>query len=161
MMASATASDAAHGLKCELAADSLRSSGALRLQVTGWSMLPAVWPGDVLMVEQAKANAVSEGEIVLFVRDRRLFVHRVVTNSHPAAGPQLVTKGDAMPSPDRPISDAELLGKVSSIVRNGRSIEPSRRLRITERGVAALVRSSQTAARMIVGIRGMQQSFSQ
>ena len=159
MMASATVSDAAHSLKCELAADSLRSSGALRLQVTGWSMLPAVWPGDTLMVEQVKANAVSEGEIVLFVRDRRLFAHRVVARSHGDGHLQLVTKGDAMPTSDAPISDAELLGKVSRIVRKGRSIEPSRRLPISERGVAALVRSSEAVARVIVGLRGVQQSF--
>jgi signal peptidase I len=161
MMASATASDAAHSLKCELAADSLRSSGALRLQVTGWSMLPAVWPGDTLMVERASLSTVSEGEIVLFVRDRRLFAHRVVTSSHRIGGSQLVTKGDAMPTSDAPISDVELLGKVSRIERNGRSIEPSRNLRRSERVVAALVRSSEAAARVIVGLRGMQQSCSQ
>ena len=161
MTSSATASDAAHGLKCELAADSLRSSGALRLQVTGWSMLPAVWPGDTLMAERANFNTVSEGEIVLFVRDRRLFAHRVVASSHRDGSLQLVTKGDAMPSVDAPISEAELLGKVSRIVRNGRSIDPSRSLRISERVVAALVRSSEVAARVIVGMRGMQQSFSQ
>jgi len=161
MMSSATASDAAHSIKCELAAESLRSSGALRLQVTGWSMLPAVWPGDTLMVERANLNTISEGDIVLFVRDRRLFAHRVVASSHRDGDLQLVTKGDAMPSQDAPISDAELLGKVSRIVRNGRSIEPSRSLRISERVIAALVRSSEAAARVIVGIRGMQQSFSQ
>jgi len=161
MMSSATASDAAHSIKCELAAESLRSSGALRLQVTGWSMLPAVWPGDTLMVERATLSAVSQGEIVLFVRDRRLFAHRVMAKSHRDGGLQLVTKGDAMPTADAPISDAELLGKVSRIVRDGRSIEPSRSLRISERVVAGLVRSSEAAARVIVGIRGMRQSFSQ
>ena len=160
MTSSATASDAAHSLKCELAADSLRSSGALRLQVTGWSMLPAVWPGDTLTVERANFNTVSEGDIVLFVRESRLFVHRVTASSRRDGSWQLVTKGDAMPSPDAPISEAELLGRVSRIVRNGRSIEPSRSLRKSESVVAALVRSSQAAARVIVGIRGMQQSSS-
>ena len=160
MMSSGPASDAAHSLKCELAADSLRSSGALRMQVMGWSMLPAVWPGDTLMVERANLSTVSQGEIVLFVRDGRLFAHRVVANSRRDGGLQLVTKGDAMRSQDAPISEAELLGKVSRIVRNGRSIEPSRSLRISERVVAVLVRSSEAAARVIVGIRGMQQSWS-
>lgn len=161
MTSSATASDAAHSLKCELAADSLRSSGTLRLRVTGWSMLPSVWPGDTLMIERANLIAVSEGEIVLFVRDRRLFAHRVMASSYRDGGLQLVTKGDAMPTSDSPISDPELLGKVSRIVRNGRSIAPSRSLRLSERVVAAAVRSSEVAARVIVGIRGMQQSFSQ
>jgi len=123
-------------------------------------MLPAVWPGDTLMVERANLSTVSQGEIVLFVRDGRLFAHRVVANSRRDGGLQLVTKGDAMRSQDAPISEAELLGKVSRIVRNGRSIEPSRSLRISERVVAVLVRSSEAAARVIVGIRGMQQSWS-
>ena len=161
MMSSTTASDAAHSLRCELAAESLRSSGALRLQVTGWSMLPAVWPGDTLMVERANASRVSEGEIVLFIRGRHLFAHRVVAGSHLDGSLQLVTKGDTMPFPDAPVSDTELLGKVSRIVRNGRSIEPSRSLSMPERAVAALVRSSEAAARVIVGVREMQQSFSQ
>ena len=122
-------------------------------------MLPSVWPGDTLMVERANFKTVSEGEIVLFVRESRLFAHRVTASSHQDG--RLLTKGDAMPSPDAPISDAELLGKVSRIVRNGRSIVPRCSLRISERVVAALVRSSETAARLIVGIREMQQSFSQ
>jgi len=43
-------STARETLGCELAAEVLRSSGRLRLRATGTSMLPAVWPGDVLSV---------------------------------------------------------------------------------------------------------------
>ena len=149
--------DDAHALKCELAAESLRSSGTLRLQVTGWSMLPAVWPGDTLVVESVSSNAVAEGDIVLFSRDRRLFAHRVVAQDS-APGDRILTQGDAMPVPDSPVSDKELLGKVSFIVRNGKRIEPSRSLRISERAVAALVRSSEIAARVVVGVHGMRQA---
>ena len=102
--------DDAHALKCELAAESLRSSGTLRLQVTGWSMLPSVWPGDTLVVESVDRNAVSEGDIVLFGRDRRLFAHRVVTNAS-APGDGIVTWGDAMPAPDSPVSDDGTAGQ--------------------------------------------------
>jgi len=157
-MSSATSSDAAHALKCELAAESLRSSGTLRLQVAGWSMLPSVWPGDTLVVESVSSNAVSQGDIVLFGRDRRLFAHRVVAKGS-APGGAILTRGDAMPAPDSPVSDKELLGKVSFIVRNGRCIEPSRSLRISERAVAAFVRSSEIAARVVVGVHGMHQDF--
>jgi signal peptidase I len=146
----------AHALKCELAAEALRSSGTLKLQVTGWSMLPSIWPGDTLMVESVDRHAVSEGDMVLFARDRRLFAHRVVAN-HSGDG-RLLTRGDAMPAPDLPISDGELLGKVSRILRNGRWHEPSRRLRFTERAVAALVRGSEIGARVVVGLHGVQQA---
>jgi len=157
MTLSAQALGDAHAVKCELAADTLRSSGSLRLQVTGWSMLPSIWPGDTLVVKRVKYHAVSEGDIVLFRRDRRLFAHRVVTK---AGGPVdgILTRGDAMPAPDSPVSADELLGKVSFILRNGRCIEPSRSLGISERAVAALVRSSEIAARVVVGVHGMHQT---
>jgi hypothetical protein len=124
-------------------------------------MLPSIWPGDTLMVERANFRTVFEGEIVLFVRESRLFAHRVTASSHRDGSLQLVTRGDAMPTSDAPISDVELLGKVARIERGGRSIEPSRSLRLSERVVAALVRSSEAAARVIVGVRGMQRSFLQ
>jgi hypothetical protein len=110
------------------------------------------------MVDRVDASTVSEGDIVLFARDRRLFAHRVITKSHQSGDLHLVTRGDAMPAPDSPVSESELLGKVARIQRNGRWIEPSRRLRFAERAVAALVRSSETAARVVVGLRGKQQN---
>jgi len=148
----------AHAVKCELAADVLCSSGSLRLQVMGWSMLPSVWPGDMLTVERAGSNAVSEGDIVLFGRDRRLFAHRVVAKRGQPGDFQIVTQGDAMPAPDSPVSEEELLGKVSFIQRNGRRTRPSRSLRFSERLVAGLVRSSELAARVVVEIHGMRQT---
>ncbi len=141
-------------LKCELASEVLRSSGKLRLCATGWSMLPSVWPGDTLLVERVLSENVSEGDIVLFGRDRRLFAHRIVAKGMSDGG-QTITQGDGMPQPDSPVSDSELLGRVSFIVRNGRCIEPSKALRVSERAVAALVRRSESAARVIVGVHGL------
>src|SRR5258708_31630032 len=83
--------DTAHSVKCELAGEVLRSSGRLRLRVTGWSMLPTVMPGDTLIVDLVN-GAVSRGDIVLFNRNQRLFAHRVV--STPVDGPgEIITQG--------------------------------------------------------------------
>ena len=147
-----------HALKCELAGEVLRSSGRLRLQVTGWSMLPTIVPGDVLVIDRARADEISEGDIVLFRRDRRFVVHRVVTNTAEHADGTIVTQGDAMVSPDLPVSDGALMGKVSMILRNGRGIEPRKSLRVSERAVAALARHSEVAARVVVGIHGWGQT---
>jgi signal peptidase I len=153
MKLSSQSLDDAHALKCELAGEVLRSSGALRLRVTGWSMLPTVMPGDTLVIERISPDAVSEGDIVLFVRDRRFFVHRVVTKgSHDAA---ILTCGDAMPAVDPPVPGSNLLGRVSLILRNGQRIEPSRNPRLSHRTVSALVRRSTFAARVVVGVHGM------
>jgi len=157
-MTSLAAPDDSHALKCELAGDVLRSSGVLRLRVMGWSMLPAVWPGDTLVIERVDSSAVSEGDIVLFRRDRRLFAHRLVARSNPDGEAKVLTRGDAMPQPDPLVSDHDLLGKVTFIVRNGKCIEPSRTPRLSERAVAALVRSSEVAARVVVGVHGLRQT---
>jgi signal peptidase I len=147
-----------HAVKCELAAEVLRSSGALRLQVTGSSMLPTVWPGDTLLIECVENCAVSVGDIVLFGRDRRLFVHRVTGKIDTPGELKILTCGDAMPQPDPPVPEGDLLGKVSFISRNGKLIVPRKTPRWTERVIAALARSSDFAARVVVGIRGMCQT---
>lgn len=142
-----------HAAKCELATDVLRASGTLRLQVAGWSMLPVVWPGDTLIIEGATARQICTGDIVLFGRERRLFAHRVVKT---CGAPGLLTRGDAMASPDPLVSGEELLGRVCRIERNGKSFAPKRQIGIGDRIVAGLVRSSTFAARVVVG---MQRSF--
>jgi len=135
----------------------LNSSGSLRLRVTGWSMFPAVLPGDTLVIHSADRDPVSQGEIVLFRRDRRLFVHRVVSKGEPGAL-QFVTQGDSMPAPDLPVPESDLLGKVSFIMRNGKRIKPERTLRVPERMAAGLFRRSEFAARVVVGIHGRLQT---
>jgi signal peptidase I len=144
-----------HALKCELAGDVLRSAGRLRLRVTGWSMLPTILPGDTLMIEHAGGEHVVKGDIVLFDRDRRLFVHRVSRKSRSAGDLQIVTQGDGMARPDPPISESQVLGKVSFVVRNGRLLQPAKSLGFSSRAVAALARRSSSAARAIVGIYRM------
>lgn len=140
-------------LKCEMACEVLRSSGKLRLQVTGCSMLPTIWPGDTLLVESTSTNAVCAGEIVLFGRDRRLFAHRVVSKDF-CESTEVVTRGDAMQVPDPVVSENEFLGKVSYIVRNGKCIRPRRELRSAERALATLMQRSDLAARVAVGVHG-------
>jgi signal peptidase I len=141
-----------------MASEVLRSSGSLRLQVTGWSMLPTVWPGDILVIESVESDAVSEGDIVLFGRNRRFFAHRIIQQETKAGDRGILTRGDAMAAPDAPVAKNELLGKVSYILRNGKCIEPNKTLRLSERAVAALVQRSETAARLVVGVHGFRQA---
>ena len=60
---------------------------------------------------------------------------------------------------DPPVKIEDLLGKVQYIVRNQKVVVPHRKLRPAERIVADLVRCSNTAARFIVGMKGLQQSL--
>ena len=68
-------------LSAELAAESLRVSGGLRLRVRGESMLPTLWPGDVVEIASCSEDDVRAGEIVLALRDGRFFLHRLIARS--------------------------------------------------------------------------------
>ena len=92
---------AIHELKCDLAADVIRRFGALRLRVSGFSMLPSIWPGDIACV--SRVDAYRPGDVVLFSRNERLFVHRVVEMS----GGAVVTRGDSMLDADPPVASTQ------------------------------------------------------
>lgn len=115
-------------------------------------MLPTVWPGDMLVVEHAASNRPHSGDIVLVLREGRLFAHRLIEDGSDDGGHEILTRGDAMHDADPPVHKNGMVGKVTRIVRNGRSIFPRRTLRVSERAIAAMVRRSDLAARVVVGI---------
>lgn len=117
--------------------------------------MPAIWPGDALVVEPTTCSGVALGDIVLFSNAYRFVAHRVVEKSGELEKEQVRTRGDATPAPDAPLRPSEVLGKVSFIVRNGRCFEPKKNLRPSERALATLLRRSETAARVIVGVHGL------
>ena len=145
----------ANAQKCELAGEVLHSSGALRLRVTGWSMLPVLWPGDTLVIEPATGDDIAEGDIVTFSNGRRFVAHRVVSRTRGSGEPRFQTQGDALPQPDAPVPPANLLGRVSVILRDGRCVQPRKSLRWSERALAAMFRRCEIAARVVVGVHGM------
>jgi len=150
---------ASHAAKCELAAEVVRSFGTLRFRVTGCSMLPSVWPGDVLLAHRQDIAKVSAGDIVLFTREGRLIAHRVVSTTGDPENPCLITRGDAQLALDSPVTAAELLGKVVFILRAGKQLEPRTRLRFPARLTADLVSRSGRLARVLVRLHALWQNL--
>ena len=109
--------DTATALKCELASEVLRSFGQLRFPASGWSMLPTVWPGDTLVVERVMHDRVRIGDVVVVGRHGKLCAHRVIGTAGDSQNPQWITQGDALPVPDRPVAENELLGRVAYLIR--------------------------------------------
>jgi len=107
-----------------LAAEALRRTGRLRLQLHGESMLPTLWPGDMAEIGACSLNDVRHGEIVLAFREGRFFVHRFLARCEPNG---FLARGDSIPGPD-PIFPADaLLGRLTAVVRGGQTV--STRLR--------------------------------
>ena len=102
-----------------LAVEVLRKTGVLRVSAFGYSMLPTLYPGDILTIKCETLSAIQPGDVVLYTRADRFFIHR---NLHPVqrgSETALVTRGDSMPHADEPVIASELLGKVISIGDGG------------------------------------------
>ncbi len=112
--------------KTALAAETLRAGDSIRVQVLGSSMLPSIWPGDVVSIDKAFVGEIIAGDIVVCERDDRLFVHRLLGKSESKDGIHWETRGDSMPQNDPPFSEGQLLGRVSVIFRDGRAVIPTR-----------------------------------
>lgn len=118
--------------KLDLAAEVLRAGGSIRLQALGASMLPSIWPGDVLCIERRSGDEIVPGDIVVVARDGRFFIHRLI-EKHESGW---VTRGDSLPQNDPPVEEVQVLGKVSVIQRKtGASVPASRTSRLN-RGLA-------------------------
>lgn len=137
--------------KNELAAEVIRSFGELRLRVTGSSMLPAIRPDDVLLIRRCCIEEAGPGDIVLTIRQRRLFAHRVISRS----AAQLATQGDGVAEPDLPVAANELLGKVVRVMRQGKTICHQSKPTLPARMAAVLFRRSASAGRVFTRLQGL------
>ena len=134
---------------CELVADALRAGAETRVRVMGTSMLPALWPGDILVI-RGGAPAPTCGDIVLFLRWRRLFAHRVVR----ATQSQLITRGDALRRRDPPVPPSDVLGVVVRIIRNDSSPISATPPSYWQRMLAFAIRRSEAMYRLVLRWHG-------
>lgn len=118
-----------------LATEVLRTSGVLRLRVFGNSMRPAFRPGDILFVRRDTPLNIVQGDVVLYGREGRLFVHRVISEDWGTGAQVMTTRGDALAFSDPPLSGDTVLGRVVRIVRRNRKIDLESRWRTLLRPV--------------------------
>ena len=136
--------------KRDLAAEVIRRFGELRLQVTGASMLPSVWPGDVLTVRRRSPAELLPGRIVLCYRDGRFVAHRLVGRQ----GDDVVTRGDAHNFKDIPFREEDVLGEVVGIQRSGRSVRLSPVW--WQRAASSVAARSEACTRTLLRLRRLQ-----
>src|SRR5215470_10301097 len=97
-------------VKNNLAAEVLQNTGKVCLAAFGNSMMPAIWPGDLLFIEARSFEQISPSEVILFARDGRFFIHRVLQKVDIGSDRYLITRGDAMPQVDDPVLPPQVLG---------------------------------------------------
>ena len=101
----------AESAKGELLAETIRLHGRGRLRVQGTSMLPSLWPGDLIEVARRSPAEIEAGAIILYARDQRLFAHRVLKKEAREDDYLLVARGDRLSRPDPPVWSEELLAR--------------------------------------------------
>jgi Peptidase S24-like len=126
--------------KLDLAAEVLASGHTLRLRAFGTSMLPSIWPGDILIIEPKTEQEIVAGDIVLVARRNRFFIHRLIEKQDS----RWITRGDALPHNDDPVNPSEVLGRVSLVHKNNRTIVASQRRPLFYRALAWMLCHSDT-----------------
>ncbi len=106
--------------------DTLKECNSVTLLVRGTSMYPILFPGDRVIVTRVDFQNVRTGDIIVFEGRADVFTHRVIKTTRGA----LLSKGDNSIFPDPPITDRNLMGKVTAYERNGRQIPLSGKMEV-------------------------------
>lgn len=91
--------------------------GGRLLSVQTGSMVPAIWPGDAVLVRQAPLSQINSGDIISYVSPLHpglIITHRVERVD--AASGTVVTKGDKAALADPAVPIASILGRVDYLV---------------------------------------------
>jgi signal peptidase I len=102
----------------------LSRQNSVLLRVSGAAMRPALLDGDLVTVEPVNGHSVHAGDIVLYqsLRDTAL-IHRIVRLEQRTNGRFVVTRGDASIALDVPVPVHHVMGRVTSLDREGERIE--------------------------------------
>jgi signal peptidase I len=111
----------------ESIADKVRIGGSATVRVVASSMYPWVRSGDQAFIRRYDFSQITPGDVILYERANRLFIHRVIRRiTRPGLGGNvslLVVKGDALDDLDAPVSAKEFLGRAIRIHRGKRHID--------------------------------------
>jgi len=130
----------------DVSTELLRRGQCVRFRAPGLSMHPAIKEGETITVVPISSFDIKRGDILLYIVGRKVIAHRVVrikrekndstshssanfsthsTTQSPTLNPQhlFILRGDASPSYDDPVEAQQILGKVVSVEKNGRSID--------------------------------------
>jgi signal peptidase I len=129
---------------CDLVDEVARRLGRVQLKVAGASMVPVLWPGDLVTVERCDPAELEPDAIIVFRQKEKLVIHRLMRR----AGDGFIARGDARPCCDDPVTSAEIIGRVGSIVRDGRTV--SRQHALWQKIAGAALRRSERCTRLFL-----------
>lgn len=142
----------AYNTRLELAAEVLHRFGEVRFIAHGSSMVPSIYPGDLLTIRSDSVADARRGEIVLFLLGGRPYVHRVTRKWPERNRIAFATRGDALPKEDPSVDATQLLGRVIAIQRRGKSVAIVRKPGSIARAHRWAVRNSPSYTRFLLAV---------
>ena len=98
----------------------------VRIVASGYSMIPTVWPGELIEIQPVVIENVKIGDIIAFQRIQHMVVHRVVMIQNLNDETFITTMGDSNLKVDEVINNANFIGKVkvknNTLVHRGQPI---------------------------------------
>jgi signal peptidase I len=109
----------------DMSTELLREGKSVRFQAPGRSMHPTIREGETITVQPAKPWTVKKKDIILYRLERRVIAHRVIRiETRNGNLPCFILRGDASGACDDPVEPGQVLGRVVSVERAGRIIDP-------------------------------------
>lgn len=99
--------------------EELNFGRTVRIVASGYSMIPTVWPGELIEIQPVVIENVKIGDIIAFQRIQHMVVHRVVMIQNLHDETFITTMGDSNLKVDEVINNANFIGKVK--VKNNTS----------------------------------------
>jgi len=108
----------------DVSTELLRSGQSIRFRAPGRSMYPTIKEDETITVQSVAPSRIKMGDIILYRLEAVVIAHRVVRierGEH--GGSRFILRGDASGAPDEAVEPGQVLGKVVSVERGGRSID--------------------------------------
>ncbi|MGD9040866.1 MAG: S24 family peptidase [Desulfobacteraceae bacterium] len=112
-------------LLLDLSTELLGRGKRVRFRAPGRSMYPTIRENEAITVEPIKPRHVKVGDIILFRSGESVVAHRVMRIER-GKGETLrfILREDTLGTLDQPVAAKQILGKVVSVERAGRNIDP-------------------------------------
>jgi signal peptidase I len=110
----------------DVVCDLLRRGHSVRFRASGGSMHPTIREGEAITVARVQPAEIQRGDVILYRVGRGVIAHRVTRAARNPGGALVFTpRGDASQGRDRPVEELAILGRVVSVERNGRALDPT------------------------------------
>ena len=109
----------------KVGSDLLDGNQPIRLELGGFSMYPNFLPGDVAVIERTDASSLKRGQVVVVQIENRWIAHRLVDFRTVDNTLFVITQGDSVIRPDKPVKSSSLVGVVGEVLRGNSHIQYS------------------------------------